>query len=442
MAIPGASLARTALNAPVAAAAAASTLAVRGAKAGLRDVPAPKAVNEGVQRVSRAAGALAALAGGGPERHVWAHRGRAHIQASGLSGGGQPHRRYVKALTGALERLDGVNWAEVNAVTGHVLVGYEEQDMTLADLIAAIEDVEDEHQAGSFDEDAHARWPDDDMAWAAAASVLAADCAAVVAAVTGRLLVLPPLPTPVRAAVSVTDAAPHLRAAVEHVLGRTRADALLGLAGAAVNGAGQGVPPLAADAVHRVFKLYEIGARREAWRRREPELAVAGRQPQECGTPAERPCPLPDGPAEKAANRTELGNLLGVSAVLAGARDPARAGDLPLATVPKAARYGREAFAAVLAHDLAGRGAVVLQPAALRRLDRIDAVVIDSAALCAREPRLLSAAATGGDPGDPGDHNDPDDAAVWRMAAESLEGRDWDDLAGPGPWPAAPPGGG
>ncbi|MEU8801314.1 cation-translocating P-type ATPase [Spirillospora sp. NPDC048819] len=435
MAIPGASLVKTVLSVPVAAADTASALAVRGARAGVRARPVRPfraAVGEGAHRATRAAGALATLAAGGPGRRVWAHGGRAHIQVNGLSGRGQRHRRYVQALTGALHRLDGVDWAEVNAVTGHILVAYAERDVDLSALVAAVQDVENAHDAARFDEDAHACRPDDEMAWAAATSALAADCAGSAAAAVGRLLALPPMPSPVRAAVSLVDSTPRVRAVVERRLGGPRAEALLGAANAVVQGAGQGVAPLASDAVHRVFQLYEIGARRDVWRRREPRLAVAGRQPQECGTRPRRPRPLPDGPVEKAGKRTELGHLLGATGVMAGTGEASRAADLLLATMPKAARQGREAFAAVLAHDLAGLGTVVLDPAALRRLDRVGAVVIDSAVLCAGEPRLLSAAATG---------DELDDAAVWRAAGGLLAGLGTGDLAGPGPWPVERPGG-
>ncbi|TDD38400.1 HAD family hydrolase [Actinomadura sp. KC06] len=365
------------------------------------------------------------MAAGGRGRRVWAHAGRAHIQANGLAGEGPRHRRYVRALTEALRRLDGVNWAEVNAVTGHVLVAYEEGDVGLDALIEVVEDVEEARRAGRFDEDAHARWPDDEMAWAAATSALAADVAGTVGAVAARLLALPPVPSPVRAAVAVADSMPQVRTAVERRLGLLRADALLGVANAVVQGAGHGVAPPVTDAVHRVFQLHEIGARRAAWRRREPRLAAAGRQPQECGARAERPCPLPDGPVEKAGNRTALGHLLGGAGVLAGTRDASAVADLLLATVAKAARHGRDAFAAVLAHDLAGHGTVILDPSALRRLDRVSAVVIDSSVLCDGELRLLSAVAA---------DEDLDDAGVWRAAGAVLAGRDPGDLAGPGPW--------
>jgi cation-transporting ATPase I len=394
------------------------------AVAGVRTVSAArKAANEGVRRT---VGSMAVLAAGGPARRVWAHGGRAHIQANGLSGGGERHRRYTRALTEALRRLDGVSWAEVNAVAGHVLVAYTQGAVDLDTLVEVVQDVEKEQDAGRFDESAHARRPDDEMAWTGAVTALATDCAGAAAAVVGRLLALPPVPSPLRAAVSVTDAVPQLRTVVEHRLGRVRADALLGMANAVLQGAGQGVAPVAADAANRIFQLYEIRARRDAWRRREPHLAVAGRLPQECGTPAERPCPLPDGPVERAANRTALADLLGSGGVLASTHDASTVAETLLATVPKAARHGREAFAAVLGHDLARRGAVVLDPGALRRLDRVSAVVIDSAVLCDGELRLLSAISTSAV---------LDDADVWRAAGAVLAGYGRDDLEGPGPWP-------
>ena len=49
--------------------------------------------------------------------------------------------------------------------------------------------------------------------------------------------------------------------------------------------------------------------------------------------------------------------------------------------MPKAARHGREAFAARLGRELAARDVVVLDRGALRRLDRVDVVVLDAAVL-------------------------------------------------------------
>lgn len=395
-------------------------------------IPGASVVGTVLAAAGTGARRAAELAAGGPRRRVWAADGRAHIQARGLSGAGEGHRRYVAALTGALRRLEGVDWAEVNAVTGHVLVAYAEGAVDVPDLVAAVEDAEAAHAPAreAAGASAHSVPPDDGTAWAAAVSALAADCAGFAGAVAGRLLLLPPVPSPVRAAVSAADAVPQVRRLVERRLGVLRADALLGVANAVAQGAGQGLAPVAVDAAHRVFQLYEIAARREAWRAREPRLGAPG-QPGDCGARAARPCPLPDGPVERAADRTALGSLLGGAGVLAGTRDASAAAELLMATVPKAARHGREAFAAVLAHDLARRGVVQLDPGALRRLDRVGAVVIDSAVLCDGELRLLSAVATGAADGA------LDDAGVWRTADALLAGHGHDDLRGPGPWPDA-----
>ena len=80
MGVPGASLARTVLSVPVA----------------------------GVRRASQVAGAAGTLVAGGPDRRVWAEDGHAHIQVNDLPGDGDGRPGYVRALTGALRRLDGV----------------------------------------------------------------------------------------------------------------------------------------------------------------------------------------------------------------------------------------------------------------------------------------------------------------------------------------------
>ncbi len=65
----------------------ARTVLALPAVAGVRTVSAArKAANEGVRRT---VGSVAVLAVNGPARRVWANGGRAHIQANGLSGGGE-----------------------------------------------------------------------------------------------------------------------------------------------------------------------------------------------------------------------------------------------------------------------------------------------------------------------------------------------------------------
>src|SRR6185437_8711148 len=95
----------------------------------------------------------------------------------------------------------------------------------------------------------------------------------------------------------------------------------------------------------------------------------------------ERPVPLPSGPVEVYAEQSALSGLVtfGLAAAATGATR--RALDLALAALPKAPRLGREGFAAGLGWLLARRGAVVMDGAALRRLDRVNTVVLDAEVL-------------------------------------------------------------
>ncbi len=116
-----------------------------------------------------------------------------------------------------------------------------------------------------------------------------------------------------------------------------------------------GPAPILVDSTAPLPEYAEARARQAVWRRRERELVGDGTGlPGEAPERPERPTPFPDGPVEKLGDRTALASLLGAGGVLAFTRDPGRAGELMLATMPKAARQGREAFAAAL--DACWRG--------------------------------------------------------------------------------------
>ncbi len=81
------------------------------------------------------------------------------------------------------------------------------------------------------------------------------------------------------------------------------------------------------------------------------------------------------------SNSAANGSLIAAASALVaggGVEDAAAAIE---AGVPRAAHMGRQAFAAILGRGLANSGQLVLDPGALRRLDRVKVVVIDGAAL-------------------------------------------------------------
>lgn len=170
------------------------------------------------------------------------------------------------------------------------------------------------------------------------------------------------LPRAARLPVTLLEAQPRVRAEVQARIGKLPAELLFWLASSAASVSTADPLPQAVDSVQRALALLEARSRRLAWERRQQELSAPGRDgagpaaapaepcPAEPSTaPPARPVPLPPGPVERAAERTSLGALGVAGGLLAATRDPGRAADLLLATVPRAARLGREAFAAMLA---------------------------------------------------------------------------------------------
>ena len=151
-------------------------------------------------------------------------------------------------------------------------------------------------------------------------------------------------------------------------------------------------------------------ARREVWRRREPELCRPGHRGDASGPltpPGPRPCPLPHGPIEGYRGRlgpTALGAALGLLPLTFA---PSRSADLLKALTPEGRRPGpgglRRAFWTC---GMCGRGVLPMDGSAYRRLDRVDAVVVDGAALCTGPPVVVEVAS-----------NRAAEAAGWDAAA-------------------------
>ena len=211
-----------------------------------------------------------------------------------------------------------------------------------------------------------------------AVTALAANAVGLSLAGAGRAFRTVRLPAELGSLVYLVDTQPRLRGLVERAVGPDRADITLAAANALAQSAAQGVSGLVVEVGQRAALLAEAVMQRDAWARSEPLL---------CGDPAragalpvtpERPCPLPPGPAERYSERIGLGAAGAFGGVLAVSRSPRRAASVALAGLPKAARLSREGFAATLGCLLARRGVVVVDEGALRRLDRIDTIVVDA----------------------------------------------------------------
>ena len=333
----------------------------------------------------------------GTHRRVWTDEDadddeveRAHIEVRGVE---QPEATALRRrLVHALQRLEQVHWVEVNALTSRVAIAFDEASpvSALVQVIEAVEDhhglreerLDEQHRKPVWDAESRAEHPADVEPIHRTIATIAGNVVGLGYAAVGRAARLPRLPTELASVASLVDHNPWLRRRIEQVLGRRATELVLPLGAAAGSGASQGPVGILVDLGHHGLRLSELRARQRVWQQREPEFyADADSGTIEPPDVSPRPVPLPQGPVERWSQRISLASLGGFGVGLATTGDPRLSADAFLAGMPKAARLGREAFAAQLGRTLAARGAVPLDASALRRLDRVDTVVIDSDAL-------------------------------------------------------------
>jgi len=325
--------------------------------------------------------ALDRLSPGRRRRRLWVGRGKAHIEVRGVH---HPGREVLaRDVERALHVVEGVQWAQVNAVAGRVVVAFDPEGPSIEDLLDVIDGVEEAHDVHK-ERFSHERpeHPGDIEPVRRQAIAIGADVVALSGGVFGQLLRVTPIPAELGSLVALMENEPRVRRFLEQHVGVALTDLGLGVTSAFVQSLSQGPLTLVTDITHRANHLGELRASRRAWERREPELCDAPRdEPLVALASVPRDRSLAAGSVEGYADVSAALSVAGAAATLAVTRSPRRAGGILTAAVPKAARQGREAFAARLGRELAARDVVVLDRGALRRLDRIDEVVLDAAVL-------------------------------------------------------------
>jgi cation-transporting ATPase I len=331
---------------------------------------------------------------GRPPARRWATRpGRTHLEVRGLDGPEQSGGR--RLLVKELQLVPGVRAAVVNAVLGRVVVDHD-PDVAVAALVRVVEEVEDAHGLARTEPvAASAHHPADGTGPTRQAVALLVDLAGLGVVGVERTLATVPVsaavPPLLSGALSLLDAVPALRSTVERVAGGSSTESWFSLGSATVQAVARGPVGLVADACYRGLKLGEAAGRRAAWDAFDREAGLDEHHADAAATPA-RPVPLRSGPVER------VGDTAGALAVgglgVAGWLAPQRAAAVLLAGVPKAARWGREAYAAAAHRALCADGVVVMDPTALRRADRTGVVLLDAAV--AGRPGVREAAASAG----------------------------------------------
>ncbi|WP_280259139.1 cation-translocating P-type ATPase [Nocardia wallacei] len=376
-------------------------LAVTGATLGLVQRPgsvAARVLNsdlgatatELVDGIGREVGALVDPRRLRRQRRVTVHADRIHAEVRGLRTRRGPE--VGKRLREHLEQVPGVHWTQINAATGRVTVAADPERVSTEHVEEILQRVEAEAGTDVRSWSRTHEHPSDREPVLTSALQLAGDVVGLGAAITGRVL---PVPAPAhmfRAAIALVDGQPRLRGVLESQLGPHRTEAVITVATAFGQALDSEAAGLFADATLRATRLVEAAARFAQWRRWESLIADPDHPDvSEYHAAQPRPALRPRGPIERCADEVGGVSTLAAAATLAGGRGIGDAADAVVSGVPKAARAGRESFAATLAAGMAARGVLTLDPQIWRRLDRVSAVVVDHRILRGARPVVLAA---------------------------------------------------
>ncbi|MGW0732440.1 HAD-IC family P-type ATPase [Streptomyces sp. NPDC002851] len=290
--------------------------------------------------------------------------------------------------------------AEVNGALGSVFVGCEPAGVDLELIVRIVAEAEAETAAEAADEEAArgertseagvgavrtprpAGFPGGPEAQVGAAVQLGGSVAAFGVAVLGRVARIRGLPPVVPALVQLAEGTPRLRDAAARRVGAAAAETGWATANLITTTLTfRPLGPVVAGFL-AAARYAEVKARRLAWQDWEQRLGGReGAYRHDAAPVQERPVPLPPGPAERYANAAVPTALVGYGLTGVVTRSHDRALAWMIAGIPRGPWHGLESFAAAVGQAASSRGALVLRPEALRRLDRIDTVVLDARVL-------------------------------------------------------------
>lgn len=317
-------------------------------------------------------------------RHCWRGKNRAWIEVRGLDADGGLGQTVLDAVLAH----PGVVSAKLNHPLSRVVVEIDGSAGSLGDLCRVIESAE-KRCARRDDADlptiTSASLPGDGVVLVTRAATVAAGAAGLGIALVGRATALPRLPITIAAGVTFFDYQPWLRRRLEDLLGGPATDTVMTLIQITSHTLSQSPTTLSIGLALQSLKAAECHAEARAWEQHEPALARHADQPHAPSSPR----PQPSRGMERVPGRFALLQALSLGAIGAGARNPNMAATAVQVTTPKANRTTPEAFAAALGRGLAEQHSVLpLRPESLRRLNHVDAIVIDPRVLCTEGLRV------------------------------------------------------
>lgn len=311
---------------------------------------------------------------------------RAYIETNLPSYADMP--RFSQLVIELAEDEDWIDQAFVEPFTRRIVL-HVAGPMPQAEVLAQFaEHVEEKFgAAGAHEPQARERrLPDDDALENEQRIEVIADALAVFFGSTLRWVPFVPrgLGQNLHALLFVVAESERLRAPLDRRLGRERSEFTLHLARAAAQGIAQRPLSALVELSAKAVGLRELRERRQLWQRWAPELTEVEATAPVAEMPATRPCDVPKGPVERYSDRALTMALGSFGVSLLTTRSPSRAIASGFSALPRPVQLGRELYCAELGRELAKQGTLVLSPQALRRLDRVDCLVIP-ARLVARE---------------------------------------------------------
>lgn len=313
------------------------------------------------------------------QRRVWMGRTRAHIEVPNLDAA--EYAALERAIQEGFSELPQVQWVELLRELHRVVVTFDDDAYPQEDLVRVVETAERSvGVGGAAFRDEPWEHPGDDETIERLTFGLAADLCGVVVGTGLRLSIVPAsrVAGTLAAALAITQSAPRLRRTFDERFGPNRSDLAMGMGAALAYGLAQRPGSALVELCHKAQQVTAVRARRRVWEAREAELFQRPTGGTEVAPPMEaRPRPLPPGPIEEYTDRAWVVSLGGFAVSLLATRSVQRAVAALFGGLPKPARHGREAFTAHLERQLAARGILVVDREALRRLDRLDCLVLE-----------------------------------------------------------------
>ena len=315
---------------------------------------------------------------------------RAYVEYRGVAR--EQLSRFLSLLEGRIHVHANIAGVHVNALTRRAVFQFRGTQLSRVLLEALVSDAERAVGAAPHNDpaDCERSLPDDEQLDREYTAEAIVDAFALVWGLSLR--VVPVLPrrvgSSVYGALLMVSEIDSLRRPLDERLGPERTEFVLHIGLALAQGWSQRPLSSLVDLSEKLVSLRELRARRALFSQWADRLSAREAVRGVIAPPPERPCDMPKGPLENYGDHVWqlAASAFGVS--LATTRSPSRAIAAGFAALPQPARLGRELFAAELGRVFARQGMLVIAPAALRRLDRIDTLVLP-ADLVAREQFLV-----------------------------------------------------